>query len=1631
LNEPDQRQTALIEAARQLAPALRAAYLDEACAGDAALRGRVEALLAADEPNDPYLDQPTEVFIPPSALQTSVSPETPGEAIGDMIGRYKLKEKIGEGGFGAVYVAEQREPVTRQVALKVIKLGMDTRQVVARFELERRALAMMEHPNIAKVFDAGAMDNGRPYFVMELVRGIKITDYCDEHRLSTQQRLDLFLMTCRAIQHAHQKGVIHRDIKPSNILVVSHDGVPAPKVIDFGIAKATHGDLLDTAVHTQFQQLIGTPAYMSPEQVETGGRDIDTRSDLYSLGVLLYELLTGRTPLDQKELLNVGVVQLRRLLQEKDPPSPSTRMTTMAHDELASLAAQRNADAPKLIQSLRGDLDWIVMKCLEKDRTRRYETVHDLALDIQRHLDHEPVLARPQSQYYRFQKMVRRHRVIAAAVAAVSVSLVAGVAVSASLAVRATRAQIQADKARRRAEASALETGRTLAASDFLQGARLITEDNDSDALAYLAGSLSADPANAAALARTTTLLACHSWRLSALILKHEEGLVSAQFSPDGKRIVTVCRDGTIRQWNAASGELLGEPLKVSGHLLAFSSDGKRFLTDSTQNTARVWDAQSNQLLAETPAHAGPVYSSRFSPDDARMATVAADNTGRGSARIWDARSGRPLTGPMNLGVSAQAHVEAPAWGSKSVEFSPDGNRIVSAWRISAQVWDARNGQPLTEPLLQPEQVRTARFSPDGSRIVTTSLDGTARVWDAQRGRPVTGAMQLGGGVESVQVGTTGARFTEDASAQFSPDGTRILTASWDGLTRLWDAKTGTPLTEPHRNGGPVWSARFSPDGRWILTASEDGSARLWDASGGQPLIEALKHDGPVNSAEFSPDGMRIVTASSDKTARVWNLPGASLLPEPLKFPGLVASAQLSPDFRRIVTASADGTACVWDARTGLPLTKPMQHEGPVSSARFSPDANSIVTIARDNAGRGAARVWDARTGLPLTEPLQHEGPVNSAQFSADGGRIVTASADKTARLWNVHGAHLLQTTLQHDSAVLCAQFSPDGRRILTAETNGTARLWDARNGQPLGAPMKHEGPVSWAQFSPDGRRIVTASEDMTARVWNAEDGRQLKELRHKGPVLSARFSPDSSRIVTASSDQTARVWDAWSGLPLTGLLKHDGPVYSAQFSKDADGARILTVAGDRAGKVTARLWDSQSGQPLTEPLNDIGAPRLESPQELGQFSADRRRIAVASGIWDLPPETRCPDWLPQFANVMAGQILNRQNILQPIGQNPAVFLDQLRTTLNQTTNQGDWVVWGRWFLADPFTRAISPYSSMSLPEYIENRIQENIPASIDQAQWLALGNPGLLERVSAARMLVEIENEAATLAGLNQLAEAEGKYRQLLALNRKEFATDPRKWRSSVEGLADVLVREQKSAALQQLFDDVQAPDAGSRPEPAILIYIRGCFRARTGQWREAAADFSRLIELEPGNYLNYHALAAVLLETGGPDAFRRHCANSLARFGQTDDPAAAGCIAKDCLVLLPPPELLSGAAKLADTAVATGQHHRLFSYFQLAKALSEYRQGDFRAAVQWTGQLLRQTGISPSLEAQAYMVQAMAQFETGQASQARANLRTALELAERKPSKAGSTDLGNDWIEWASGHALLNQAKELIGAR
>jgi WD40 repeat protein/serine/threonine protein kinase/tetratricopeptide (TPR) repeat protein len=1433
MNEGHQREEAVFEAALALLGEERAAYLERACGDDPKLRRQVEALLEAHQQTNGLLEQPLTPLR--ESLEALNAPLT--EKPGDRIGRYKLLQQIGEGGCGMVYMAEQQEPVKRLVALKVVKAGMDTRQTLARFEAERQALALMEHRNIAKVLDAGATGTGRPFFVMELVRGVKITEYCDDpqNSLDTDQRLNLFIQVCQAIQHAHQKGIIHRDIKPSNILVtLQEDGTPTPKVIDFGIAKATTGQTLTgKTVFTAFEQFIGTPAYMSPEQAAMATTDVDTRSDIYSLGVLLYELLTGRTPFDSKRLLAAGLNEVRRIICEEQPLRPSTRLRTLGTDEQPAVAKRRQSEAPKLIHRLSGDLDWIVMKCLEKDRTRRYETANGLAMDIQRHLKNESIVACPPSRLYRLRKMVRRHRLAFAAAAMVAVSL--GIAIlelgiriterattaerekrtQAEVARRETSLRQQAELEAQHARDAATEAKVALASSDFSQAIRLMTEHRGGDALAYLTRSLSLNPASEAAATAIAAWLTRHSWAVPVAGFQHSNSVSGARFSGDGHCVLTFGADGRARVWDAQTGRLLTDSPKHAGELTAaaFSPDGSRILTASDDKTARVWDARTGLPLTAPLRHGGKVDAAEFSPDGNLVVTASSDKT----SQIWDSHSGHPVGEPLRHDGEVY-----------SAEFSPDGKLVVTASDDgTAKIWDALSGNMLTEPLKHSSRVVSARFSPDGNRIVTACPEGTARVWIAKTGQPLTGPLR----------GTAGVW-----TAHFSPDGERLVTTSWGRLACLWSAESGKQLLSPLEHNELVELAEFDPKGRLILTGCRDGTVRLWDAQTAQPVGEPIIQGDTVVWAEFSPDGRSLLAAWRDGSVYLWDIrpgqpvaralkhevgevqlrfdpdgTGIKLVNQLLVAP---AFAQISPGGKRVVTACADHRARVWNADTGEVVAESPKHGDDVSSAQFSPDGKLFVTASRDNT----AAVCDAQTGRHVYAPLRHQGWVFSAQFSPDSQRILTASQDGTARIWNAQTGRPLSDALQHRCGVLVAKFSPDGTRVVTASWDGTARVWDAASGKPRTGPLRHNSWVWSAQFNAEGTRIVTASEDRMVRVWNADTGGEvLQPLKHGAAVYFAEFSPDGKQIVTASSHE-ARLWDVQTGYLLTEPLNHGDTVLSAHFSPD--GTRIVTSSWD----TTVRVWDAGTGQPLAEVLPHDG------PAWLAQFSPGGQRILTASAdgkarLWDIAPVAKPPAWLIRAAEAISGRTLNRSGVLEPVAFNRAEALNQVRHELFQANGEEDWLTWGRWLLGDRSQRALSPFSTITIPDRIESLLKQQTAAALDQAEQLAAVDDEQLQRIARAR----------------------------------------------------------------------EALHASALDHGAGRLRSNGVVQARAGHWKSAIVDFSRLTELEPENSANYHCLAALLVQSGDEDAYRAHCARALARFGKSQDPVTAERVAKDCLILPP----------------------------------------------------------------------------------------------------------------------------------
>ncbi len=847
----------------------------------------------------------------------------------------------------------------------------------------------------------------------------------------------------------------------------------------------------------------------------------------------------------------------------------------------------------------------------------------------------------------------------------------------------------EADRARRAQAQAAIKT------------ADLVLEEDPHLSKAYLASAIRLDPTSQVASLRLADHLLNRPtcWPLTKP-LQHADSLSHAGFSPDGSMVVTASRDGTARIWDAATGEPLTEPLQHGGivNYAEFSPDGSRIVTASNDNCAIIWDVATGEPLTRPLEHQGLglleeiVGHATFSADGSRVVTASGDRT----AQIWDAWTGNPLTGPLRHG-EAVLHAA----------FSADGSRVITAsGDQTARIWNAATGEPMTDPLRHGETVRHVVFSADGSRVATASFDHTARIWNPQTGEPFTDPLKHGGRV---------------FHAEFSSDSSLLVTASDDNTARIWDTTTGNPLTDPLRHGEAVDHADLCADGHRLITVS-GGTARIWELATGELISDPLGHGAPVHHAEFSADGSRAVTASSDGTARIWDVATGELISDQLGHEAPVCHAELSADGTRVVISYADyGPARIWDVATGELISDQLGHEAGILHVEFSADGSQVVTASYDQT----ARVWDAATGIPLTGPLPHEGNVLHAAFNPDGTRVVTAASDGTARIWDVVTGKPLTDPLPHGDTVRHAAFSPDGSRVVTASEDDTARIWDAATGKPLTDALQHEGAIHHAAFSPDGNWVVTASADNTAQIWEARTGAPLiGPLQHKGSVRHAEFSPDGSRVVTASFDGTARIWDAVTGERLSELQHDDGDhVYHAAFS--AESSRVVTASSDG----TARIWDALTGEPLTEPLQHVYSVGHAA------FSADGTRVCTFSingtaRIWDLPPTTPAPEWLADLAEALAGRRINERGLVETVDVDLLAF----RRRLQQLEGDDPWSKIGRWLAADARTRTISPYSSLTVPQYIERAIKSRDEEALHQAELLAYGDETILARIRQRR---------------------------------------------------------------------------------------------------------------------------------------------------------------------------------------------------------------------------------------------------------------------------------------------------------
>jgi eukaryotic-like serine/threonine-protein kinase len=1208
-------------------PEERAAYLDEACGGDSERRRRVERLLKAHDKAAAFLEQPAAGVAP--TVEAAAIAERPGSVIGS----YKLLQQIGEGGFGVVFMAEQQEPVRRKVALKVIKPGMDTKEVIARFEVEEQALALMSHPNIAHVIDAGVTESGRPYFVMELVRGISITEYCDKNSLGISERLKLFISVCRAIQHAHQKGIIHRDIKPSNVLVTLQDGEPLVKIIDFGVAKAMNQQLTERTLFTRFAEMIGTPMYMSPEQAGLDALDIDTRSDIYSLGVLLYEMLTGVTPFERERFHRIAVEEIRRVIREEEPLMPSRRLTT-SEETLTMAARHRSVPPAMLLKSVRGDLDWVVMRCLDKNRGRRYETVSGLAADVERFLCNEPVEACPPSRMYKIAKFVKRNRAAVLVAGALATTLILGL-LGTSLGWRyairawgsaeeqrriAVIAKKKANDAQKEAEDSrgkevaarlAAETERTNAvresAQSTLQEAQSLCEQGKvaEGMLLFTRALATAQSAKAGELEEACRFnLDAWSRELHQLVqvLEHPGRVNAVQASCDGKWLATACENGSISIWKLVKGDLtaLDRPTLVlpypgpaspksrvrSGPVaatsVAFNPQGGSLVAGYTDGAARIWDLASGKLLGVIPdtvsepiknvwywPHNDGISTLAFFPDGRKFVTAGYD----GYAHVWDARTYKELFKPVK-----HSH-----WIT-AVAVCSHGKYLVTAgveWSI--KVWDVETGTEVAEILTRGKMHFSVDIDCRHGRIIAGSLqDETAQQWQVI----APGATRPGGDLCLPREGKP-LRFESKQQlrhsgwvtcAKYSPNGAMILATGNAGIARLWDPDSGVPIGPVMRHPAGVRAGCLAPDGKTIFIGCDDGGVRVWRLAR-TSLAFALPHPGVV---AFKKDGSEVVSCRYRLTSchpQFWDTLSGSEIPDaPLLALAWAYDVQCAPDGRTVFFCHNWGKTITWfDADTGSKASRELGATGAAMRILLSHDGTKLLV------GSPQTQVWDVVPGTPTrTTPtavrVDHRGAREAIAITADNRMLVTSGPEQNIQLWDANTGNRIKS-FPVGIEVTALDVGPSRRnansfRVVVGGKDGAVRLFefDGTRLLSLGCTMNHVAQINKVAFAHEGRLIVSCSNDFTVRVWHECGKPAAPPLTHNNNVSAIDVIDRRGLLVSGGWDAAAKVW--WLPRPLNGNV--------ARLRLFVSSLTGLEIDDDRSMKVLyTKPWRERMQTPL------------------------------------------------------------------------------------------------------------------------------------------------------------------------------------------------------------------------------------------------------------------------------------------------------------------------------------------------------------------------------------------------------------------------------------------------------------------
>ena len=1090
--------------------------------------------------------------------------------IGVSVGDCTIKKIIGSGGMGTVYEAEQ-DQTRRRVALKMIKHGITSQTALKRFDFEIQLLARLRHPGIAQIYEAGTYDDGTlaggiPYFVMEFVRNARtITEYVKEEKLGTRERLILFTHVCSAVQHGHLKGVIHRDLKPGNILVDSFGKI---RIIDFGVAKSTDSDIAVQSLWTSVGQIIGTLQYMSPEQCNPDPSDIDTRSDLYSLGIILFELLSDKLPY---KVVGIPLLEAVRIVQNEDPGKLSS-----------------------IDRAFRGDLETIVVKGLEKNPDRRYQAVNNLKEDIDCYLAGDPISARRPSYWFYFKRIIRRHTAVSVAVLIILVTIIAAVYAVLGFALseasqrkvaeaerikaifqteEATLAKVKAEQAQNRATEQAYFGNIHAAEAAITLGDMSTAHQRLGDAQANIIGSNQLHE-----LPFEWQYLKAQADDSLTTLRGHTQSVNAVAFNHDGSRLASGSADSTIRVWkmnNAPSvtkyylennpnhkinqfantstlvNTFIGHKKEISA--ITFSPDGTMLASAGNDATIYIWDASTGEVLHTLQGHDYALWTVAGVDDEGVQAPT-------GPTRLWDTISGNELDTLHGL----DAYVFALA-------FSPSGNLLASGGGDrSIRLWDTSTGKEMNILRGHASQVSSVAFSPDGTRLVSASGDSTLYLWDTDTGEELSILRGHHGAVRSVV---------------FSSDGALVASAGFDKTIRIWDAFTGEEIKALLGHEELISSVTFSNDDTQLVSGSEDNTIRIWDISSGKELAVLRGHEGWVSSVAFSPTSTQIASGSTDSTIRIWDPAAVEELKVLRGHEGWVASVAFSPDNSQLATAGFDSTIRIWDTATREELSILNGHQGWASSVSFSPDGKLLASGSDDTT----VRLWDTSTGDEVHILNGHEDWVSSVAFSPDGTKLASGGGDKTIRIWDITTGEEVAALRGPMGKVFSIDFSPNSVYLAAGSDNGTIYCWDTDTGKLVHTLYGHEGTVRSVAFNHDGTQLASGGYDFTIRIWDVSTGNFLTTLEgHHSEIISVDYSPDGTRLVSGSNDTTIRLWETATGEYMGMLKGHVGWVNAVVFN--SDGTQVASASGD----TTVRLWDVNS---IGQLANSRRVARAESMQ--------------------------------------------------------------------------------------------------------------------------------------------------------------------------------------------------------------------------------------------------------------------------------------------------------------------------------------------------------------------------------------------------------------------------------------------------